>query len=122
MATQDVARGLVGLCRQGKNDEAITRYYGDDIVSVEAGDGAGGGPAEMRGIAAVQGKSQWWGENHEVHEMKVEGPFMNGDQFAVFFHMDVTHKPTEKRFQMDEVGVYTVEDNKVVHERFFYGD
>jgi ketosteroid isomerase-like protein len=34
--------------------------------------------------------------------------------------MDITPKATGERIMMDEVGVYTVEDGKIVEERFYY--
>ena len=36
------------------------------------------------------------------------------------YTMDVTIKETGARQNMDEVGVYTVRDGKIVEERFFY--
>ena len=45
---------------------------------------------------------------------------LNGDQFAVRFHFDVTVKETGERRVMDEVGLYTVRNGKIVEERFFY--
>jgi ketosteroid isomerase-like protein len=44
---------------------------------------------------------------------------VNGDQFALRFSMDVTPKGGA-RLQMDEIGLYTVRDGKIVEERFFY--
>ena len=117
MATAEVAQGLVALCKQGQFMEAISRYYSPHIVSVEAM----GDPAEMRGIEAVTAKSQNFGEKMEIHDMKVEGPYVNGNQFAVRFNMDATDKTLGKRFQMDEIAVYTVENDKIVHEQFLYG-
>ena len=35
--------------------------------------------------------------------------------------MDVTVKETGARMTMDEIGVYTVKNGKIVEERFFYG-
>ena len=120
MATKDIAEGLVSLCKSGQFDEAITRYYADSIVSVEAMAPAGGQP-ETHGLAAVQAKQQWWNENHETNSMEIDGPYVNGDQFAVRFNMDVTFKPKAERMTMTEVAIYTVADDKIIHERFFYG-
>ncbi len=58
--------------------------------------------------------------NHEVHTVTTEGPWVNGDQFSLRFAMDVTARENGQRMQMDEIGVYTVRDGKVVEERFFY--
>ena len=49
------------------------------------------------------------------------GPFPHGnDRFCVMFDYDVTNKPSGQRFQMEEVGLYTVADGKISKEEFFY--
>ena len=122
MDTKQIGKSLVDLCNQGKNMEAVDKLYSKDIVSVEA---AGGDqmPREMKGIDKVRGKSEWWYANHEVHGGKAEGPYPNEDRFAVRFHYEITPKvgPMKgKRVNMDEVGIYTVKNGKIVREEFFY--
>ena len=116
MTVTEIANDLVSLCKQGQYEEAMTRYYADDIVSVEAD----GPEPESRGLAAVKAKSQWWEENMTVHSAEVFGPFVNGDRFVVGFHLDITNKMSGERSTMSEVGVYTVRDGKIVEEQFFY--
>jgi hypothetical protein len=41
-------------------------------------------------------------------------------QFAVHFTFDVTPKATGHRTTLEEVGVYTVKDSKIIREQFFY--
>ena len=36
MSVKEIADELITLCREGKNREAIERFYADDIVSTEA--------------------------------------------------------------------------------------
>ena len=43
-----------------------------------------------------------------------------GPQFAVHFYLDVTVKETGERRKVYEVGLYTVDRDKIVEERFFY--
>jgi hypothetical protein len=122
MDTKQVGEKLVELCREGRNMEAIETLYSADIVSIEAM-GSEEMPAEMSGLAAIKGKNEWWYANHEVHSGSTEGPFPHGDRFAVKFQYDVTAKsgPMEgQRFTMEEVGLYTVKDGKIVKEEFFY--
>ncbi len=68
----------------------------------------------------MKAKGEWWVANHEVHSVKVEGPLVAGSHFAVTFKLDVTFKPQNKRFQMEEVAVYKVANDKIVREEFFY--
>lgn len=119
MTTQEVADKLVGLCKQGKFMEAIDALYDEQIVSMEAG-APPGGSREMKGLAAIKGKGEYWNANHEVHSMVVEGPLVAGSHFAVTFKMEVTFKPKNAKFSMEEVAIYKVANGKIVYEEFFY--
>lgn len=119
MTCREVADELVRLCQQGEFEKAAETLYAQDIVSIEAvGDEQM--PAEIQGMDAVRQKGEWWYNNHEIHRADVEGPFMHHDQFSVVFSFDVTVKATGDRVGMREIGVYTVEDGKIVREQFFY--
>jgi len=116
MNTLELAQDFVALCQAGKFDEAGDRHWSDAIVSIEPM----GEMAELRGREAVLGKRAWWYANHQIHATRAVGPYVNGDQFAVRFWMDVTATASGQRMQMEEVGLYTVRDGKVVEERFFF--
>ena len=119
MNTLEIGKKLVELCREGKNEEAVNTLLADDVVSVEAG-APPGQNATTNGIEGVRGKGVWWRENHEIHSAKVEGPWPNGDKFIVRFTYDVTFKPANQRFTMEEAALYTVANDKIVKEVFFY--
>ena len=120
MTVTEIAKDLVALCSEGKFAESGEKYWSDDVVSIEPG-APPGGDAVSRGKAAVIAKGEWWANTHQTNSAEAHGPYVNGDQFAVRFVMDVTVKETGARMQMDEIGVYTVKDGKIVEERFFYG-
>lgn len=119
MKTMDIAKQLVELCRQGKNDEAINTLFADDVVSVEAAVPPGM-EREAKGLAALKAKAAWWRDNHVVHSGTVNGPWPHDDRFVVGFQFDVTHKPSGQRMKMDEVALYQVKGGKIVREEFFY--
>jgi hypothetical protein len=115
MSLQTIAREFVELCNQGKNFDVMRTMYAPDIVSVE-GDGT-----ETVGQTPVIQKSEVWQANNTIHAETVRGPFFNGpNQFAVHFTFEVTPKATGKRVTLEEVGVYTVEDDKITREQFYY--
>lgn len=118
MAIADVANGLVGMVRAGQLKEAVDRYYADDIVSIEAM----GEMRETHGIEMVRGKSEWWDAHHEVLSGEVVGPFVNGDEFSVLMRFEVKSKDSGDITPMEEIAVYTVQEDKIVRERFFYGN
>jgi hypothetical protein len=117
VSVQTVARKFVDLCRQGKNFDVMNTLYAPDIVSVE-GDGR-----ETAGQAAVIKKSADWVSDKAFNGETVAGPFYNGanpDQFVVYFTLDITPKATGQRITREEVAVYTVKNDKITREQFFY--
>ncbi|MEO6308489.1 MAG: nuclear transport factor 2 family protein [Nitrospiraceae bacterium] len=44
----------------------------------------------------------------------------HSDRFILRFKYDVTPKHTGKRMTMDEAGLYTIQNGKIVKEEFFY--
>ena len=120
MTTNEIGQKLVDLCRAGKNAEAMQTLYATDIVSVEAA-ARPGRAAETTGLPACLAKGKEFAEDAEVHSAKVEGPFPNGDRFAVVFDYDITRRSLGgKRFRMQEVALYTVKNDKIIREEFFY--
>jgi len=117
-ATESVAHELVELCRAGRNLDAISKLYSPNIESTEPMDFEGM-PARMTGIDAIRKKNEWWYENFDTNRHDVDGPYVNGEQFAVRYSFETTNKKTRERQQMNEIAVYTVKDGKIAQERFF---
>src|SRR5579871_878775 len=118
MTAQEVASKLAQYCSTGQFVKAVEELYSPDIVSMEAG-APPGQSRETKGIAGVKAKNDWWAANHEVHSAKVEGPLVAGSHIAMTFKIDVTFKPQNKRFQMEEIALYKVVNGKIVYEEFF---
>jgi hypothetical protein len=117
MSLQTVARKFVELCRAGKNFDVMRTMYDPKIVSVE-GDGK-----ETAGQGPVIKKSEDWVADKTFHGETVAGPFFNRanpDQFVVYFTLDVTPKSTGQRITLEEVAVYTVKNDLITREQFFY--
>lgn len=115
MSIQTLAKQFVDMCNKGQNFEVMKTLYSPDIVSVE-GDGK-----ETAGQVPVIEKSATWASKVQIHGGKVLGPYFNGgDTFAVHFTFDITHKATNERVSLQEVGLYTVKNDKITREEFFY--
>lgn len=117
MSTKDVAKEFTDLCKAGNFEAAGNKFWSEDVVSVEPMPGE---MHRMQGRKALESKGKWWSDNNEVHGVKVEGPFVNGDQFTLRFEMDVTPKG-KSRSKLVEVGLYTIKNGKIAEERFFFG-
>jgi hypothetical protein len=70
MNTQDLAKNFTEMCTKGEFDAAGKKFWSDDVVSREP---MTGDMAELKGRKAVEGKGEWWYENHTVHNVQVEG-------------------------------------------------
>ena len=117
MSVETVALKFRELVNQGKHFEVMRTMYAPEIVSVE-GDGK-----QTAGQGPVIKKSEDWVSDKTFHGETVAGPFFNGanpDEFAVYFTLDVTPKSSGKRITLEEVGVYTVKNDKITREQFFY--
>ena len=122
MTALEIGQAMVEMVSQGRESEQafVAQYYADDIVSIEGGS-SDEMPARLEGIEAIKGKHDWWYNNNEVHGTTVEGPYVGNreDQFVVKFTMDMT--PTDgERTQMEEVAIFTIRDDKIVHEEYLY--
>ena len=114
-----IANTLIGHCKNGTEAEGLKTLYADDAVSIEAVDAGGG--REVKGLDAIRGKHEWWDNAFEVHDAKIEGPFIHGDdQFGAIFAIDATNKELGDRSPMKEFALYTVENGKIAREEFFY--
>lgn len=118
MSTLETGKKLVELCKQQKNLEAIDSLYSQDIVSIESKPFEGLS-AKMRGIDAIRQKNIRWFETQKINSSSVEGPFVHGDRFSVNFKTNVTNKDDGRTQDLQEVGLYTVKQDKIVKEEFF---
>lgn len=120
MNTDQVAKRLVELCREGKYEQAQDELYAQDAVSVEMASMQSGALGNVEGLAAIREKGRRWKENIvEVHGGSVGDPVLAGDWFSLAMGIDATYKDMG-RVDMQEICVYRVRDGKIVHEQFFY--
>ncbi len=118
MSTQEIAQKLAQHCRDHTEMEALETLYSDDAVSVEPMAPEGQSPVS-NGKAANAAKHEWWGQNFEVHDFDMEGPFLNGTSFSLIFEIDATDKNSGERWKSKEVALYETDGDKIVRESFF---
>jgi ketosteroid isomerase-like protein len=117
ISTTQIAADFTALCKAQQFDEAGEKYWAKDVVSLEPMKGA---MQRVQGIDAVKAKGDQWSRAHEIHNIDVSDAQVNGDKFMLRFSMDVTNKESGQRIQMDENALYTVQEGKIVEERFFF--
>lgn len=120
MRAQEVANRLVELCREGKNADAISELYDDNIVSIEP-EGSPMGGKTVGKEAVLESTRRWFESVQEIHNVQISNPLVSGNFFACSMNVDATYKE-HGRNQMDELCVFEVKDGKVVFSQFFYNN
>jgi SnoaL-like domain len=118
-ASLEVGRKYVALCKEGKFEACLRELFSKDAVSAEAW-APPGVERVATGLPAIVAKGEKWSQDNEIHSSELLGPFPFEERFAVLFRFEVTHKPSQRRMQMEEVGLFTVDGGKIVREEFFY--
>jgi hypothetical protein len=121
MSVRNIAEKYMELCSKGKHFDFMRTFYGPAMVSVE-GDGR-----EFVGKEKVIHKSEVFQGNNTIHRQDLRGPFFLGDansssgRFGVYASIEFSPKAGDgKREKHEEVGVYTVKNDIVTREEFFY--
>lgn len=114
----EVGADLVNMFNAQTPDEKIwDKLFAKDFTSIE-GHGAN---VMFRGRKAVEGKAHEWHAKNIVHGARAEGPFVGSTGFAVKFTVDTEDRASGARMTMNEIGVYTVQNGRVIQEEFMYG-
>ncbi len=112
-AIQDIARDFTALLRAGQFEAAGARYWADAVTSVE--------PADLSiGISAVHNKARARFGKGRIEDLGIDGPFVTGDQFALFLDMLITDPASGQTQPFTEIAIFTVRDGRIIDERFFY--
>lgn len=119
MNAAEIGKRYVALCKEGRYEQILDELFAENAASVEAW-APPGSDKTVTGLAAIRAKGKTWGEQHEVHSAEVTGPYPNDNRFTVRLQYDVTNKPSKRRMNMDEIGLFTIENGKIVKEEFFY--
>lgn len=119
-AIDDVARDFTAMLRLGQFEAAGERYWADTVTSVEPADLPTGTPALVSGIDAARGKARFRFGKGRIDELGIDGPFVSGDQFALFLDMLITDPASGQTQPFTEIAIFTVRDGRIIEERFFY--
>lgn len=112
----DVARDFTAMLRAGEFLAAGERYWASDVAShCPAGDSA---PAV--GIAAVREMAERRARSHRVEDLCIDGPFVTGNQFALFLDMLMIDRASGTATPFSEIAVFTVRNAQIAEERYFH--
>ena len=117
MTTKEVATKFHEYMQQGAFDKIYAELYSENATSEEA-PGSDWGTA--KGMAEIQEKGKKWADTvEEMYGGTTETPIVAGNYFTCYMTMDFKPKGGE-RTNMEELGLYKVENGRIVSEQFFY--
>lgn len=115
-----IAHDYAALLAAGEMLAAAEKYWADDIVALEpAGAAMPDGAVAIGKPAALAWLTRWLAAN-SVSELMVDGPFITGNQFALFIDMQITRRVTGKREPFSQIATYHVRDGQIAEQRCFY--
>ena len=119
-AIDDVARDFTAMLRLGKFEAAGEKFWASDVLSAEPSALSRDIPALVSGIEAARRKIRARFAESRIDDLGIDGPFVTGDQFALFLDMLITDPTTSKTQPFTEIAIFTVRDGRIIEERFFY--
>lgn len=116
-AIDDVARDFTAILRAGRFEDAGDRYWATDVASIEP---ARGIFPSASGIEAARAKCQARFSRALIDEIGIDGPFVTGNQFALFLDLVFIDPASGARRPFTEIALYTVRGGEIAEERHFY--
>jgi uncharacterized protein YbjT (DUF2867 family)/ketosteroid isomerase-like protein len=120
LTTEEVADRYVTAVRAGRLDQALA-LAAPDTVRVAPLE-TGGEHVELRGAEEILANGERRTRDLEIEAVRVDGPFVRGDRFAVRFSFDEVHRPTGKRTNTTKMSLHTVAGGEITREEVFYLD
>jgi hypothetical protein len=122
MTTQEIANRYYELAQRGAIQTIQDELYAPYAVSIEP-ENDSQLPLKVDGLEALREKEQRYYQNmvEEMHGGSIDTPIVSPAHFACVQRMDVTLKGRGRK-QKVQLGVFTVDQGKIVSEQFFYDD
>lgn len=117
MTTQEIAEKMIAYNNEGKFPDVFKDLYSQDFLSIEM---PGQENEVTKGLDEAVKKGEWFFSKFELLQVEISEPLVADNWFAVTYTMDTKDRETGEVEHMKELGVYHVEDGKIVQEQFFY--
>lgn len=122
MATiDDLAKQFTDLLRMGQFAAAGDCCWAADITSIDPVAIGASASAHVSGKTAALDKCSARFSGKRIDELTVDGPFVTGNQFALFVDMVLVDLASDARQPFSEIALFTVRNGLIAEERHFYG-
>jgi SnoaL-like domain len=117
----EVARDFTAMLRAGRFVAAGERFWAANVISIEPSGPFGTIPNVSSGKVAATAKSRAWFAASRIDDLSIDGPFVTGNQFALFLDMAIVDRASGAATPFTEIALYTVREGQIAEERYFYG-
>ena len=117
----EIADEFAALMAAGDPQAAALKYWAQDISIFEPAMTRETQSRTVTGFTAAQMRLENWLRGKAMEDVLVDGPFITGEDFALFIDMDLIDRATGDRASFSEIAIYTVRDGKITEERHFHG-
>lgn len=117
----EVADDFTALMAAGDPQAAAQKYWAQDISILEPVSITESGLNPVTGFTAAQKRLENWLRGKAMEDVLVDGPFITGENFALFIDMELIDQATGARAAFSEIAIYTVRNGKITEERHFHG-
>jgi len=114
-----IANNYAAMLAAGEALSAARKYWAEDIVCLAPDEQSSGQAVLATGKAAALARLESWLQSNATAEVLIDGPFITGDQFALFIDMEITRRATGAREPFSEIATYTVRGGQIVEEKIF---
>jgi hypothetical protein len=95
-------------------EEVYERYYDENVVVQENMQ-----PSRIGRALSIERQKLMNANVKEIHDFKIGAVLVDGDRSMVEMNLDATTKDGH-HLKIEEVGLQTWKDGKIIHERYFY--
>ena len=117
MKIDEIAHRFVNWRNTNNADTLRAELYSPDIESIEEWNTSEIG--HVKGMDGLKKKGQGLSQQFEVYNIKASDAVVADNWFSVKFEIDTTDKKSGKHSTLSEIGVYKVDDGKIVKEYYF---
>lgn len=115
MALRDRVQELLDFLKTNPPVEQVyERFYDENVVVQENLQ-----PPRVGRALSIERQQRMNANVKEVHEVKISTVLVDGDRSVIETHIDLTTLDGY-RIRIEELGLQTWKDGRIIHERFFY--
>lgn len=115
MSVRERVQELLDFLKTNPSVEQVyERFYDENVVVQENLQ-----PPRVGRAVSIERQKRMNANTQEVHEFKIVKVLVDGDHAAIEAHIDATTVDGH-RIRIEEVGLQTWKDGRIIHERFFY--